>query len=320
MLTNGDINYIYDGDMNNTLSNVSNDDVVVKYEYDDRKRIVKEIKIIDGISFEKTISYDSMDRITSFGVEDTINYGYGTDANLKSVGDLINVSFNANSQVSKREYDNNLDTDFTYDSENLRLAQIKTGNKQELNYSYDNVSNIVSIIDSINSRNFSMTYDYLNRLIETSIVESAITRTLNYSYNAIGNIINVIVDGANTAYVYEGDTPHAPDRIVTSGDIYTNITNPGGGERFLDKIIEIKWLINSNFMSNLLTYTIEYSNNSGSTWNNIVSNLGFINELNDSSTEYNFTLVAGGSETVYLRIPKNVTVTRVELNLKGLIG
>src|SRR3989339_170547 len=50
LLTQSNSIYIYDGDMDNTLTNITNQDVTIKYEYDNKKRIIRETKIIDGVT------------------------------------------------------------------------------------------------------------------------------------------------------------------------------------------------------------------------------------------------------------------------------
>ena len=323
VVSKGDVFYVYDSDgfVNDTLTNVSNNDVIIRYEYDDKKRIIKEIKTIDGITFVKVISYDAMDRVDVSTIEHGLDYEYGEDANIESiaqVGKFFNVTYNEHSLVSQREYANSLDTDFTYNSSNVRLQEIKTGSVQELDYTYDGVGNIIGIVDSVNNRIFSMAYDNLNRLVFANVSESGIPSMFNYTYNAIGNLMNVFNDGENTVRVYDAGLAHAPGRILNEEDLSITITNPLQGGSFFDDILNITWISNGNFSTNLLTYTIEYSDNSGSTWQSVDTDVGFTNELDDDSTSHTFTLTAGDSEVVYLKIPKDTTVSRAELNLEGL--
>src|SRR3989339_375589 len=83
LLTQSNSIYIYDGDMDNTLTNITNQDVTIKYEYDNKKRIIRETKIIDGVTFIKEFSYDSMDRIVSQN---------GLDYSLWNVSSFVEIA------------------------------------------------------------------------------------------------------------------------------------------------------------------------------------------------------------------------------------
>jgi uncharacterized protein RhaS with RHS repeats len=77
--TSGHHNYTYDFDYLETLTNVTFANGSVAYEYDNRRRVIREVRIIDGIKFEKTFYYDSADRVVrqvgSPGTE--VGYIYG---------------------------------------------------------------------------------------------------------------------------------------------------------------------------------------------------------------------------------------------------
>ncbi len=74
VLNRGDYVYVYDDGRVDSLTNVSDGEVVVSYEYDERGRIVREVRVIDGIGFEKVVEYDSMDRVVSEG---ELDFEYG---------------------------------------------------------------------------------------------------------------------------------------------------------------------------------------------------------------------------------------------------
>ena len=214
------IKYVYDEDMNNTLTNVSNEDVLISYEYDNKKRVIKEIKTIDGISFEKEINYDAKDRIISINfLSSLINYTYNNQNILGSILNILNINYNEQNQPINKSYNNNLQTNFSYNDTNFRLAEIKTDTKQELDYTYDDFGNIIEINDSVNARNLSMQYDDLHRLIYTNIN----TQEFNFFYNAIGNILNITINDTNITYGYDSLT-HAPDWILYGADLPPNTT------------------------------------------------------------------------------------------------
>ncbi len=220
--TNIKVNYTYDERYQGTLTNVSVGNVVVKYEYDDKLRLVKEIRIIDGITFEKRYVYDSMDRLVelNFSGKD-IEYFYNNQSRISKITNYISNSvYDAFDKILNRTYANSKVTEFVYNDSNSRLQQIKTDTIQNLNYTYDAVGNIISINDSANSRLYSMSYDFLDRLINVSIAGN----TWLYSYNPIGNILKIVRDSVNTTKFIYGIYPvHAPARILT-GDAGVDVS------------------------------------------------------------------------------------------------
>ena len=222
ILTKDNITYSYDSGMNDTLTNVTNDNVIIKYEYDSRKRITKETKIIDGISFEREVNYDSMDRVTSEeGSMNTINFTYGNNALIKIIDNFLNISYNEQNNPVQRFYKNILTTNFTYDPDNFRLTRIKTGSKQNLDYEYDNVGNVELINDSANLRTESMDYDNLDRLVYVRRTDNGtVTYTDYFSYDSIGNMLQAL-HNTEKMKLYYGSTPkHAPYMI----NLITNAT------------------------------------------------------------------------------------------------
>lgn len=221
ILTKGNISYSYDSDMNDTLTNVTNNDVMIRYEYDSRKRVTKETKIIDGISFEKEINYDSMDRVTSEGGSiNTLSFIYGNNTLIKTINNILNISYNEQNSPTQRIYGNNLVTNFTYNPNNFRLTRIKTDSKQNLNYEYDDVGNVKLINDTANLRTEAMSYDNLDRLTNVTRIDNGIEQySMNITYNSIGNILNVLMNNESIMFNYGGAQVHAPSNVYNLGDV-----------------------------------------------------------------------------------------------------
>jgi len=209
------INYTYDDQYQGTLTNITFNGSVYKYEYDDKLRLTKETKVIDGITFERKIYYDSMDKILKqdFTPGQDINYTYDNQSKLGKITGFINsIFYNALDNPSNRTYNSNRITEFTYDNKG-RIIEIKTGNLQNTSYSYDAVGNIIRINDSANNRLYNMSYDFLDRLVNTTIGGVSYV----YSYNEIGNILKIVRDNNNTTkFVYGTNPVHAPSKIVTN--------------------------------------------------------------------------------------------------------
>lgn len=209
------ISYRYDDQYQGTLTNVSFLNSTYRYEYDDKLRLTKETKTIDGVAFERKIYYDSMDRVVkqTFLPGTDVNYTYNSQGKSNKIAGFISSMFhNAFDNPLNRTYNSTRVSEFSYDAKG-RLTQIKTGAIQNLNYSYDSVGNIISINDSANNRLYTMTYDFLDRLANTSVGSISYV----YSYNELGNILKIVRDNNNTTkFVYGSNPVHAPSKIITN--------------------------------------------------------------------------------------------------------
>ena len=84
-----------------------------------------------------------------------------------------------------------------------------------------------------------------------------------------------------------------------------------------DTKVLINWTLSTDPNNDFVRYDLDSSNNSGVNWYSIISNYGFENKLNDSST--NETINYGGNEnkTFYLKLPKKARVTNSAFDLTG---
>ncbi|MCK5356595.1 MAG: hypothetical protein KAJ63_15875, partial [Methyloprofundus sp.] len=190
------------------------------YGFDKRGRKFWNIRIINDDNsiahhFYTGFAYDSMDRITQLSYPDqsTVSYQYNTRGLLESIPQIITqLDYNPTGQNLNLSYANGTSTNYTYDKR-LRLSNISSIRNsdnlklQDLNYSYDNVSNITAISDGrsnaeldkigneINlstseARKFNATqsfnYDNLYRLTEAK--NTTVYGTIQYAYDQIGNM------------------------------------------------------------------------------------------------------------------------------------
>ncbi len=215
ILTKEDIEYSYDVELNGTLYGV-NDSTETTYVYDDRYRVTTETRKIDGYTFVDQLTYDSMDRVLNKSIpsKDLI-YTYNDQNLVESISDVIdNFNYNSVGFIINKTYANNLVTEYSYDSENFRLEEIKTSSIQDLGYEFDSVGNIVKIEDSVNSKNTTMEYDDLDRLVasnKTGVFD------MIFSYNSIGNLLGISDPGFYIGYDYL--LPHAPSIIYEFNSI-----------------------------------------------------------------------------------------------------
>ncbi len=269
-------NYTYDGSYQGTLTNISFDNSTYKYEYDNKLRLTNETKIIDGVTFQRYIYYDSMDRIgnQTFTPGTNINYTYNNQSKISAVFGLISSVFhNEFDNPVNRSYNNTRLTEYLYDNKG-RITQIKTSTLQHMNYTYDAVGNVLTINDSVNNRLYRISYDFLDRLINTTIGGISYV----YSYNEIGNILKIVRDNTNTTKFSYGTNPvHAPSRITTGGvgadvhklkELYSNAK-----QRVIDFFLPNE----KNVTISNANWTIDFENN-----NKINSSIAFNISTNDT--------------------------------------
>jgi hypothetical protein len=217
------MSYVYDGQFFGTLSNVSSNGIVINYEYDDKFRVIKETKVVDGIGFEKSYVYDSGDRLISTEV-----LGYDVDYFLDRRGVVRSIpgfvddsTFNAFGSIMNLTYANGLITSHAYDAANNRLTNIAIPNIQNLTYTYDSVGNILTINDAVQNKMHVMTYDDLDRLRTTTIGSDRYV----YSFNPTGNIMKIVKNSESKKFVYQGRQAHAPSKII-EGDAGIDVYGP----------------------------------------------------------------------------------------------
>jgi len=162
------------------------------------------------------------DSLTAQEIQALYNNGAGTEESRPSINSggqqenevyVQDVEYNAAGQITHIWYGNETHTIYEYDDDTLRLERIFTQfgtiqTLQDLNYAYDNVGNIVAIVDAVNTGSQTFKYDEFNRLVEArgKYGQSQI-QTKTYVYNEIGNIIQK--DGLTYTYSKQNAGPHA---------------------------------------------------------------------------------------------------------------
>lgn len=96
------------------------------------------------------------------------------------------------------------------------------------------------------------------------------------------------------------------------------IIHPNGGEQFnVGDIVIINWSQSNDPDGSYVSYLLEYSDDSGVSWNSIISDYGYEDEFDDGETEKRLTYEGNDDQTVYIRIPKNAEVLNAEIDLTG---
>ena len=293
----GVINYIYDM-INGTISSVNSSLYTTNYSYDQRLRKVKEIKKINGVSFIKEWSYDNLGNVKTETFPDgsVITYNHSLQNLPNRIGNIISsVEYNPLNKPTKISYANSLDTIYIYNSSDYRLNKIKTGNKQEISYTYDSIGNIIKFNDIIHNRIDNINYDTLSRIISVKRAINQSNYTFNYSINPVGNILNLNAsDSDNLTLIYSSNPVHSPRKIVGKGCDNLNITS------FAEK--------NSNESKKIWEIIIkneDVKNLDGVIWKIVGTDIPILS--------YMFNLTSGESMNVYvnenLTLPQQYNIT-----------
>ncbi len=222
------------------LTQVSDASGTHAFAYDKQGRVTMDRKTVDSVAYDFTRTYDSMGRVRTLTYPDTevVTYTYNGFGDIETIGGvksavtthyIKDVNYNASGQITYTKYGNDVTSDYTYNSNTLRLSNILTKKPdgttklQDLSYAFDNNGNVSTITDTVNSMSQSFTYDDLNRL--TQAVGSAYG-TQNFAYDPIGNMTT---KGSRTMSYGTGSSParpHAVTSLTYSGENYPTFCNP----------------------------------------------------------------------------------------------
>ncbi|MBL1293435.1 MAG: hypothetical protein COB61_006155, partial [Thiotrichales bacterium] len=114
--------------------------------------------------------------------------------------------------ISQEKFGNGVESTMAYDAKTGYLQAISTGNGgiQNLSYTYDNLSNLMSRNDTLTGTNETFTYDSLNRLTQMNSSEYGVK---TYDYTKLGNITQKSDFGADYVYGQNNAGPHAVTQV-----------------------------------------------------------------------------------------------------------
>ncbi len=209
-----------------------------KTSYDSRGRATKSTRYLSetGQSYTTETAYDAADRVTELTYPDgraVVAYSYDTAGHLVRAESLWGTGanevfyqasgFNAADQVAQVTYGNGRTTQYEYYDVTKRLKRILTSgssNIQDITYTFDSVSNIKGVTDTMHTGTqscslSSIQYDGLHRLV--SLISTAENKTITYEYDGLGNVHKNGEMGTG-AYTYS-TKPHAV--VNANGSTYS---------------------------------------------------------------------------------------------------
>ena len=142
---------------------------------------------------------------------------------------VLGADYWASGQLKVLNLASGVSTSYTYNLQNRRLTNLKTGNLQNLAYEYDAVGNITKVTDAIRVETSNYEYDDLDRLKKAYITG---VYTQEWTHSPIGNITWRKDNGVQTNYTYNATTrPHAVTQVGSTAYSYDgngNMTARGG--------------------------------------------------------------------------------------------
>jgi RHS repeat-associated protein len=255
-------------------------------KYDTRGRLIEEKKTIDAVDYTTSYTYDGLDRAAAItypnpsGTGETVTNtfngrGLPNAVTGSAAGNLVTGTlYNTLGSITQINLGNNLKTNYSYwgidhsTTSYGKLWEIKTQPQaggtaiQDMQYTWDNNSNLTQRQNMVSNETESFTYDSLDRLTGAtgtsaqapsnngtisismsgaptspgsatiSVLMSGASAqgyTQSYTYNAIGNI--TAMNGTSYSYPTNGVRPHAVTQVGSTSYSYDangNMTTRGG--------------------------------------------------------------------------------------------
>ncbi|MEA5534957.1 RHS repeat-associated core domain-containing protein [Crocosphaera sp. XPORK-15E] len=163
-----------------------------------------------GLSNKTTFTYDSRNRL----ITETDPFNNTTTYEYDLVNNLIGQTDRNNRRI-----------EYEYDDIDRLIQETWIDTDQVINYSYDAVSNLTSVVDQYSSLTY--TYDNRDRLITADNLNTPNTPhvTLNYTYDNVGNMLSVIdtingVEAGTNNYNYD-----ALNRLIELAQFGNNVND-----------------------------------------------------------------------------------------------
>jgi len=145
----------------------------------------------------------------------------------------------------------------------------------------------------------------------------SITWTINNIPDDTSFIWNCLIYDNDSHWSWSKEGPYNINISITEPPTNPTILYPNGGE-IIEEYSTINWTQSIDPEGNYIIYFLQYSDNSGLNWYNLISNYGYENKLDDGSIIKEVNFSGNENQTIHLRIPKKAIVTSAKLDLTGL--
>ncbi|USN45243.1 MAG: VCBS repeat-containing protein [Candidatus Woesearchaeota archaeon] len=255
--SSAEIHYIYDQNHIGLLSEVHTPDIIKYFSYDDRGRIIQEVKEIESETFVTLFEYDNQDRVIAKTLpnDEVIEYTYDERNNLASiVGVVDSITYDAAQFPTSVTLANGLQTTYTYDQQTLRLERIQTPGVQDILYVYDPAGNIIREEEPDMVKQY--TYDSIDRLRTAQLLGSAVQINLTYAYDSLGNMLNYTQNNDTVEFIYGEETPiHSPVSIYTLSEEFPRQICYANEDCGIDGYSETLFCSNNSIANRYETFT-----------------------------------------------------------------
>lgn len=213
----------------------------VEFGYDNRRRVNRVDRTIEGVGYSEVYEFDSMGRTIqqTFPDGSLTDYTYGEDGRLdtltlnKTESIVTNVEYEPWGAVKAIEYGNGLRNEFVHDTDRFWTTDVyvcdagsscsyANDNRVEIAYTYLNDGLLSGQGDRLNIRYWHYNkYDSRKRLRDAAYDNNTDpTIYFHYDYDSIDNLKSVEKqssggDRFTSEYLYESKHPHAATTIET---------------------------------------------------------------------------------------------------------
>jgi len=234
--TSLNVTYTYDQGSHGIgrLTSVTDSSGTTDYTYDERGNLLTESKLISGMSYLMSYSYNLDNTLSSITYPSgrVAEYFYNSISQINQVTttysgntDIVaaNINYLPFGPVLNFTLGNGLAITNTYDQD-YRITDILSPAIMDLGMTYDAANNISVITDGLdNTRDQSFTYDSLDRLTDAD----GIYGVHDYTYDANGNRLTETVDLITDTYTYHTTSNQINDINLNAYtlDLAGNVTN-----------------------------------------------------------------------------------------------
>lgn len=200
------------------------------FSFDNLGRPSQEIQVIDGQSYTTGYSYDASGRLqtltypTGLQLRHTYNgSGYLSQLSNGSNNALFwrQDSTDANGQVTRQQFGNNVITTRQFNPSSNTLSGIKstynTTVLQQFSYQYNDLDHVTERADIKRNKREVFAYDAVNRLASSQVIGAA---AIQLSYDEIGNITSK----SDVGRYFYGPAGNGPHRLQTVASNETNLS------------------------------------------------------------------------------------------------